>query len=77
MYHALNDEAIPYTIALNLAKAWCTNGASVELITNSLPEFDHTMEEEYGAPAALQFFEDRNGLPRQTFFRSVAGATTL
>ncbi|KAL8292167.1 hypothetical protein RQP46_001633 [Phenoliferia psychrophenolica] len=64
IYHALNDEAIPYSIALTLTKNWCANGASVELVTNTVPQAEHAVEEEYGIAGALSFFADRfNGVP--------------
>ncbi|KAL8287171.1 hypothetical protein RQP46_003623 [Phenoliferia psychrophenolica] len=34
MYHALDDEFIPYSVARELADSWCSQGANLEFITN-------------------------------------------
>jgi hypothetical protein len=33
MYHALNDEIIPYANATTLVDRWCNNGAAVDFVT--------------------------------------------
>ncbi|KAL8280100.1 hypothetical protein RQP46_007430 [Phenoliferia psychrophenolica] len=64
MYHAIDDEFIPYTVGRALAESWCGQGANLEFVTNVTPGLEHIGEQALGAPGALQFFADRfNGVP--------------
>ncbi|KAL8287150.1 hypothetical protein RQP46_003602 [Phenoliferia psychrophenolica] len=63
VYHARNDEVIPYTQVEDLVKGWCANGANLEFVLNTAPQVEHLAEAGVGFPAVLQFFADRfNGV---------------
>lgn len=53
LYHTIPDQVIPYSNSLALAKTWCLNGASVELI--SFAHGGHIGGEILGLPDALKF----------------------
>ncbi|KAL8291490.1 hypothetical protein RQP46_002468 [Phenoliferia psychrophenolica] len=59
MYHAINDELIPYTVATALVSGWCANGANLEFVTETTSTVAHGDEELRGAPGAMAFFADR------------------
>ncbi|KAL8281388.1 hypothetical protein RQP46_006072 [Phenoliferia psychrophenolica] len=64
IYHARDDEIIPYSVGAELVKNWCAGGASLEFITNTIPQVEHVGEYAYGVPAAIAFLGDRlNGVP--------------
>ncbi|KAL8281389.1 hypothetical protein RQP46_006073 [Phenoliferia psychrophenolica] len=64
IYHSRNDELIPYSVAAKLVKQWCAAGASLEFVTNTVPQIEHVTEAVYGTPAAIAFLGDRlNGVP--------------
>lgn len=53
MYHASNDEVVPYAPASTLADAWCNNGASVKFTT--FANGGHITTEVVAIIDALQF----------------------
>ncbi|KAL8281410.1 hypothetical protein RQP46_006094 [Phenoliferia psychrophenolica] len=64
IYHSRNDQLIPYSVAAELVKQWCAGGASLEFVTNTIPQVEHISEAAYGTPAAIVWLIDRlNGVP--------------
>ncbi|KAJ5595191.1 uncharacterized protein N7459_001399 [Penicillium hispanicum] len=55
LYHASQDEVIPYANASALADAWCDNGVSVKFTTFS--SGGHATTEVLGLPDAINFVE--------------------
>jgi hypothetical protein len=55
MFHALQDEVIPYSNATTLRDEWCANGASVDFVTYA--EGGHFGTEILGFYAASQFIQ--------------------
>lgn len=53
LYHASQDEIIPYANATTLSQAWCRNGASVHFTTYAAG--GHFTTEILGVPSALQY----------------------
>lgn len=56
LYHAQNDEIIPYANASTLDNTWCNNGAEVEFVTYA--NGGHATTEVIGFPGAFQFVND-------------------
>ncbi|KAL8281387.1 hypothetical protein RQP46_006071 [Phenoliferia psychrophenolica] len=64
IYHSRNDQIIPYSVGADLVKNWCAGGASLEFVTNTIPQIEHVTEAVYGVAAAIVFLGDRlNGVP--------------
>lgn len=62
IYHAVHDEGIPYSEALNLRAAWCSQNANVTFFGDD--DSEHITLQTLGAPAATAFLEARlSGTP--------------
>lgn len=59
MYHAKNDEVIPYKEALLTAKTWCSHGADVHFITYDSPVLEHATTEVTATARSVEFLRDR------------------
>lgn len=59
MFHAKNDDVVPYQHALDTFHAWCDQGANVHLLTNTGWEMEHTNTEIMNLPNVLFFMRDR------------------
>lgn len=59
MYHARNDEVLPYRDALKSAQLWAQHGANVLFHTDTLPTLGHATTELANLPNLLFFIEDR------------------
>lgn len=55
VYHASQDEVIPYSDAVTMANAWCNYGASVKFTT--FASGGHVTTEVIGLPDAINFIE--------------------
>ncbi|KAF2211977.1 hypothetical protein CERZMDRAFT_112261 [Cercospora zeae-maydis SCOH1-5] len=56
VYHASNDEIIPYANASTLVNSWCSKGVSVDFVTYA--GGGHITTEIVGFPGAFQFLEN-------------------
>ncbi|WFD06144.1 hypothetical protein MVES1_001486 [Malassezia vespertilionis] len=59
MFHAVYDDVVPYSQAINTAKSWCDQGAKIRFMTNSGVEMGHTNTELFNLPNVVFFLRDR------------------
>lgn len=58
MYHAQQDEIVPYGDAHKTARAWCRNGAQVQFHSYTNAEMGHFTTEITGSVPAFRFIRD-------------------
>ena len=56
-FHAVNDEASPYTVAQRLRRQWCGEGANLQWVPVQF--FDHVFAGPYWMPNAAKWVADR------------------
>ncbi|WFD30590.1 hypothetical protein MSPP1_001611 [Malassezia sp. CBS 17886] len=59
MFHAKNDEVVPYDMAYDTAHAWCDQGARIRFETETGPFLAHQNTELYSMPNVVFFLRDR------------------
>lgn len=81
IYHATQDEIIPYSNATTLVDSWCNNGADVKFTT--FGNGGHATTEVIGLPYALKFVEaafageTKSGCSRNTELASILNPIAL
>lgn len=59
MFHAQNDNVVPYSLARGTAEAWCQQGAQIKFLTLTGLEMSHTNTELLNLPNVLFFMRQR------------------
>ncbi|KAG7575348.1 hypothetical protein FFLO_00338 [Filobasidium floriforme] len=84
VYHAANDDVVPYADVPGMVDSWCNDGATVEFVTDVAPSTNHFAMEILHFPAVLDWLKGRfdgtinpSGCSRKEISQSLLGSTTL
>lgn len=84
VYHATNDDVVPYADVPGMIDSWCGDGATVEFVTDIAPSTNHFGMEVLHFPAVLAWLKGRfdgtinpSGCVRREISQDLLGSVSL